>query len=87
MEPTMRALIVDDFQIATFRAVEMPRPELTADRVLVRIKASGVNPIDSKIRIGKAPDVKPVLPAVLKEQPLSKPPSMYRCGQQISVAI
>jgi NADPH:quinone reductase len=65
MKPTMRALIVDDFQIATFRAVEMPRPEPTANQVLVRIKASGVNPLDSKIRMGKAPHAKPVLPAVL----------------------
>jgi NADPH2:quinone reductase len=31
----------------------------------VRIKASGVNPLDSKIRTGKAPHAKPVLPAVL----------------------
>jgi NADPH2:quinone reductase len=60
----MRAL-VDDFQTATFRAVEIPRPEPTANQVLVRIKASGVNPLDSKIRTGKAPHAKPVLPAVL----------------------
>lgn len=65
MKPTMRALIVNDFQIPTFRAVEMPRPEPTANQVLVRIKASGVNPLDSKIRTGKAPHAKPVLPAVL----------------------
>lgn len=63
--PTMRALIVDDFQIATFRAVEIPRPEPTTNQVLVQIKASGVNPIDIKIRTGKAPHAKPVLPAVL----------------------
>jgi NADPH:quinone reductase len=63
--PTMHALIVDDFQTATFRAVEIPRPEPTAIQVLVRIKASGVNPIDSKIRTGKASHAKPVLPAVL----------------------
>ena len=61
----MHALIVDDFQIATFRAVGIPKPEPTANQVLVRIKASGVNPLDSKIRMGKAPHAKPVLPAVL----------------------
>lgn len=67
MEPvaTMQALIVEDFQIATFRAVEIPRPKPTAKQVLVQIKASGVNPIDSKIRTGKASHAKPVLPAVL----------------------
>ena len=63
--PTMHALIVDDFQTATFRNAEIPQPKPTANQVLVRIKASGVNPLDSKIRTGKAPHAKPVLPAVL----------------------
>ncbi|HEY9661266.1 MAG TPA: zinc-dependent alcohol dehydrogenase family protein [Allocoleopsis sp.] len=62
---TMRALIVDDFHTATFRTADIPRPEPTADQVLVQIKASGVNPLDSKIRTGKAPHAKPALPAVL----------------------
>lgn len=62
---TMKALIVDDFQAATFRTVEIPCPETTAGKVLVRIKASGVNPLDSKIRTGKASHAEPVLPAVL----------------------
>ncbi|MGG6239415.1 zinc-dependent alcohol dehydrogenase family protein [Nodosilinea sp. AN01ver1] len=61
----MRALIVDDFQTASFRNAEIPRPEPDDNQVLVRIKASGVNPLDSKIRTGKAPHAKPVLPAVL----------------------
>jgi NADPH:quinone reductase len=67
MKPSskMHALIVDDYQMATFRTAEIPRPEPIANQVLVRIKASGVNPLDSKIRIGKAPHAKPVLPAVL----------------------
>jgi NADPH2:quinone reductase len=63
--PTMRALIVDDFQTASFRNAEIPRPDPDANQVLVRVKASGVNPLDSKIRTGKAPHAKPVLPAVL----------------------
>ncbi|WP_071527333.1 zinc-dependent alcohol dehydrogenase family protein [Nodosilinea nodulosa] len=62
---TMRALIVDDFQTALFRQGEILRPEPDTNQVLVRIKASGVNPLDSKIRTGKAPHAKPVLPAVL----------------------
>lgn len=65
LSPTMQALIVDDFQTATFRTTEIPRPEPTKNQVLVRIKASGVNPLDSKIRTGKAPHAKAVLPAVL----------------------
>lgn len=62
---TMYALMVDDYQTATFRTVEIPRPEPTANQVLVRIRASGVNPLDSKIRMGKAPHAQQVLPAVL----------------------
>jgi NADPH:quinone reductase len=62
---TMRALIVDDFQTGSFRNAEIPRPEPDANQVLVRIKASGVNPLDSKIRTGKAPHAKPILPAIL----------------------
>ncbi len=62
---TMHALIVDDFQTATFRAAEIPRPEPSANQVLVQIKASGVNPLDSKIRTGKAPHTQSVFPAVL----------------------
>ncbi len=61
---TMHALIVDD-QIATFRTAAIPRPETASNQVLVRIKASGVNPLDSKIRTGKAPHAQQVLPAVL----------------------
>ena len=66
MKPSsmMQALIVDD-QTATFRTTEIPRPEPTTNQVLVQIKASGVNPLDSKIRIGKAPHAQQILPAVL----------------------
>ena len=32
---TMRALIVDNFQAATFRSAEIPRPEPTANQVQV----------------------------------------------------
>ncbi len=60
----MYALIADD-QTATFRMAEIPRPEPAAKEVLVQIKASGVNPLDSKIRTGKAPHAQQVLPAVL----------------------
>jgi NADPH:quinone reductase-like Zn-dependent oxidoreductase len=48
-----------------FRQVELPRPRLEANQVLVRIAASGVNPLDTKIRAGKALHAKQPLPAVL----------------------
>jgi NADPH:quinone reductase-like Zn-dependent oxidoreductase len=43
----------------------VPRPTVGANQVLVRISASGVNPLDTKIRAGKAAHAKQPLPAVL----------------------
>jgi NADPH:quinone reductase len=48
-----------------FRRVELPRPVPGINQVLVRISASGVNPLDTKIRAGKAAHAKQPLPAVL----------------------
>jgi NADPH:quinone reductase-like Zn-dependent oxidoreductase len=48
-----------------FRAAESPPQKLEINHVLVRIAASGVNPIDTKIRAGKAAHAKQPLPAVL----------------------
>ena len=48
-----------------FVEVEVPRRALQAGEVLVRIAASGVNPLDTKIRAGKAEHAKQPLPAVL----------------------
>lgn len=48
-----------------FREVKLSRPTLGANEVLVRISASGVNPLDTKIRAGKAAHARQPLPAVL----------------------
>ncbi len=48
-----------------FKAVLFPRPALGANQVLVRIAASGVNPLDTKIRAGQAAHARQPLPAVL----------------------
>jgi NADPH:quinone reductase len=47
-----------------FKEVELARPALETNQVLVRIAASGVNPLDTKIRAGKSPHAKQPLPAV-----------------------
>jgi NADPH:quinone reductase len=60
----MRAYIVDHPE-AHFTEVELPCPTPAVHQVLVRIKASGVNPLDTKIRAGKAAHAKQPLPAVL----------------------
>lgn len=61
---TMSALFLDAPQ-QPFRNIEMPRPVPAAGQVLVRIHASGVNPLDTKIRAGRADHARQALPAVL----------------------
>lgn len=60
----MHAYVVDK-PGGDFRKVERPHPALRAKHVLVRVQASGVNPLDTKIRAGKAEPAKQPLPAVL----------------------
>jgi NADPH:quinone reductase len=50
---------------ASFRKTDLPLPALKPNYVLVRIRASGVNPLDTKIRAGKAAHAKQSLPSVL----------------------
>jgi NADPH2:quinone reductase len=60
----MRAYVVQHPEDA-FTHVDLPRPAPSAGQVLVRVHASGVNPLDTKIRAGKAAHAKQPLPAVL----------------------
>src|SRR4029077_14089362 len=60
----MEAYIVEE-PGGNFHKADLPRPALKPNHVLVRIKASGVNPLDIKIRAGKAAHAKQPLPAVL----------------------
>jgi NADPH:quinone reductase-like Zn-dependent oxidoreductase len=60
----MRALIVQDANGA-FTDTQVERPAPRDGEVLVRIHASGVNPLDTKIRAGAAAHAKHPLPAVL----------------------
>jgi NADPH:quinone reductase len=60
----MKAYVVEHPEGA-FTEVDLPRPVPTAGQVLVRVHASGVNPLDTKIRAGKAAHAKQPLPAVL----------------------
>jgi NADPH:quinone reductase-like Zn-dependent oxidoreductase len=48
-----------------FRKADLPRPTLKPNQVLVKIAASGVNPLDTKIRAGQAAHAKQPLPAIL----------------------
>jgi NADPH2:quinone reductase len=60
----MKAAIVDQPN-AKFRIADIDRPAPSPGEVLVRILASGVNPLDTKIRAGQAAHARQPLPAVL----------------------
>jgi NADPH2:quinone reductase len=60
----MKALVIDSHN-APFRLAEVPKPSPEAGEVLVRIRASGVNPLDTKIRAGAAAHARHPLPAIL----------------------
>ncbi|CAA2105434.1 zinc-dependent alcohol dehydrogenase family protein [Variovorax paradoxus] len=61
---TMRAAVLDAAG-QPFRIARLDRPVAAAGEVLVRIHASGVNPLDTKIRAGQAAHAQQPLPAVL----------------------
>ena len=61
---TMRALVLETAN-APFALKQIPRPVAGPGQVLVEIAASGVNPLDTKIRAGAAAHAKHPLPAVL----------------------
>lgn len=61
---TMLAQIIDSTDGA-FRLSEIARPTPGPNEVLVRIHASGVNPLDTKIRGGSAAHAKHPLPGIL----------------------
>jgi NADPH2:quinone reductase len=60
----MRALFLESYN-SPFTLAEVPRPEPDSGEVLVRIRASGVNPLDTKIRAGRAEHAQVKLPVVL----------------------
>jgi NADPH:quinone reductase len=60
----MKAFVVETAHGA-FHEVEIPTPRPDHNQVLVKIHASGVNPLDTKIRAGEAAHARQPLPAVL----------------------
>jgi NADPH2:quinone reductase len=60
----MRALVLESYNSA-FVLTEIARPTPADGQVLVQIMASGVNPLDTKIRTGNGAHAKVRLPAVL----------------------
>jgi len=60
----MKALFTNTYE-SDFVTTEIAKPSPKKGEVLVKIHASGVNPIDNKIRLGLSPYASPVLPAIL----------------------
>jgi NADPH2:quinone reductase len=60
----MQALILNRYN-GPLELSEVPRPKPFAGEVLVRIAASGLNPLDAKIRSGEAAHAKHPVPLVL----------------------
>lgn len=61
---SMQALVLD-YAGADFRVSHVARPRPDEGQVLVRIHASGINPLDTKIRAGVAAHAKHPLPNIL----------------------
>jgi NADPH:quinone reductase-like Zn-dependent oxidoreductase len=64
MNQTMKAVVLNAFE-TPLTVSDIARPIAGPGQVLVRIKASGVNPLDIKIAAGKADHAKVPLPAIL----------------------
>jgi NADPH:quinone reductase len=60
----MRALVLQRPN-DPFTLTEVALPTVSPGQVLVRIKASGVNPLDTKVRAGQAAHARVELPAIL----------------------
>ncbi|MBO0791654.1 MAG: alcohol dehydrogenase catalytic domain-containing protein, partial [Ktedonobacteraceae bacterium] len=67
MKKQMQAIVINEFGGPNvFQAMQVPRPEVRAGHVLIRVVASSVNPHDYNVRKGFAPpDIAPAFPAIL----------------------
>jgi NADPH2:quinone reductase len=62
----VKAQIIQSFgDPSVFQLEKVSKPELKPGHVLIQVKASSVNPIDTKVRAGAVPAVAPEFPAVL----------------------
>lgn len=63
----MKAIVLNSYGDAdkAFRTMELPIPEINNDEVLIKVKATSINPIDYKIRSGFLPHLVPAFPAIL----------------------
>ncbi|MGE8078832.1 zinc-dependent alcohol dehydrogenase family protein [Peribacillus loiseleuriae] len=62
----MKAQVIKKFgDPSVFENAEVPKPEVIPGHVVIQVKATSVNPIDTKVRAGVVPAVAPEFPAIL----------------------
>lgn len=62
----MKAQVIKEFGDADiFQLTEIAKPNVSYGHVLIHVKATSVNPIDTKVRSGAVPAAAPSLPAVI----------------------
>jgi NADPH:quinone reductase len=62
----MKAFVIEHFGAPdSFQIADLPKPELLPNHVLIKVAATSVNPVDTKIRRGFIPNITPNFPAVL----------------------
>lgn len=62
----MKAYVIEEFgPPSVFQKRDIPKPAVTQGHVLIKVKATSVNPVDCKIRKGAVPAMAPPFPAVL----------------------
>lgn len=62
----MKAVVIERFgEPSVFQTVDLSVPKVSPDRLLIRVAATSVNPVDLKIRQGAIAEIAPAFPAVL----------------------
>lgn len=62
----MKAQVIKKFgDPSVFEIAEVPKPEVIPGHVVIQVKATSVNPVDTKVRSGLVAAVAPAFPAVL----------------------
>jgi NADPH2:quinone reductase len=79
----MRAIIAEDFGgYQNLKPANIPRPARSDGRVLVRMTAAGVTPLDHTILSGNYPKAK--APLVLGNEDITRTLQAHRCSQERS---
>ncbi|GKU85216.1 zinc-dependent alcohol dehydrogenase family protein [Niallia sp. NCCP-28] len=62
----MKAQLIKEFgDVSVFQLAEIAKPNVCRGHVLIKVGATSVNPIDTKVRSGAVPAAAPSLPAVI----------------------